>query len=136
MSKITDPFDTPATLRGGELASATTIDGRTIQVGIRQVPIRDFEQLLAAYDSPQRAVEIAAGKKEGWADTLTDDSIYALHAIVRRLHDPRLGRWLDARKSIYSSLGAQTAAAAGALSPASSPAPSPASVSPGMQSPA
>ena len=49
-------------------------------------------------------VELIASKPAGWADTLTDDSIYAIDTLGRELNNARLSRMLDRQVAAVGNL--------------------------------
>lgn len=74
-------------------ATAKLADGTTEAVQVHAVPIRQIAAYAAALDKPHAVVELCCRKPEGWADGLTDDSLYELDELARNINDPRLARW-------------------------------------------
>jgi transcriptional regulator of acetoin/glycerol metabolism len=96
-------------------ARAERVDGSAEPVRLHALPVRELPAYAAALDDPAALVELCARKQRGWADTLTDDCLYALDAQARAANDPRLARLMERQAAVSER--------ARALLPNSSPAP-------------
>jgi hypothetical protein len=85
------------TIRGGVDLEVQLIGGGTEAVFVRQMPIRQMPQLLAALEDEPRMVELFCDRPEGWSDTLTPESFERLVAEGDRLNAVFFSRWLRRR---------------------------------------
>lgn len=85
------------TIRGGVDLEVQLIGGGTETVFVKQIPIRQMPQLLAALEDEPRMVEIFCDRPEGWSDTLTPESFERLVAEGDRLNAVFFSRWLRRR---------------------------------------
>lgn len=85
--------DDMAALRGGETAAAVFLDGRTEQVFLHCLPVRKFQQFVAAIDDECALIELVADKPKGWADALTLECHEALVVRAFDLNFSGAARW-------------------------------------------
>jgi hypothetical protein len=70
-------------------------EGAKEQVNVILVPLSKAGKYIENAGNFSAFVEMACGKDEGWADTLTDDSAYAVDELFRKLNDPRIDRYVQ-----------------------------------------
>lgn len=133
MSTNTEPTPLSVVL-GGEALQATLMDGTTVRVFIRALPVRRLQEVLThAVDEPAliEATAHLVGDDDltktpvpqGWADGLTDDSHNALADAARRQNFTRAANWAERQIAANQTLlpllqkiaGQQLAAAAGVI---------------------
>ena len=92
------PAPTPTeTLLGGSTATVRHLDGHTEAVRLRQLPVRQLPELLAALDDEARMLELFTGKPAAWVDVLPTDEFERLLAEGERINADFFRRWLDRR---------------------------------------
>ena len=85
------------TLFGGQEIEVSLTSGQTEQVFIRQLPIRQMPQMLAALEDENRLVELFCEKPEGWSDGLTVESFEKVVTEGERLNADFFSRWVQRR---------------------------------------
>lgn len=85
------------TLFGGLELDATLISGQTERVFVRQIPIRQMPQMLAALEDENRLMELFCDKPEGWSDSLTVESFEKIVTEGERLNADFFSRWVQRR---------------------------------------
>ncbi len=85
------------TLFGGLELDATLISGQTERVFVRQIPIRQMPQMLAALEDENRLVELFCDKPEGWSDSVTVESFEKIVTEGERLNADFFSRWVQRR---------------------------------------
>ncbi len=85
------------TLFGGLEVEVALTSGQTEQVFIRQLPIRQMPQMLAALEDENRLVELFCDKPEGWSDGLTVESFEKVVTEGERLNADFFSRWVQRR---------------------------------------
>lgn len=85
------------TLLGVGAATVRHADGRTEAVTLRQLPVRQLPDLLAALDDEARMLELFTGKPAAWVDALPPAEFERLLAEGERLNADFFGRWLARR---------------------------------------
>lgn len=85
------------TLFGGLEVEVSLTSGQTEQVFIRQIPIRQMPQMLAALEDENRLVELFCDKPEGWSDELTVESFEKVVTEGERLNADFFSRWVQRR---------------------------------------
>jgi hypothetical protein len=85
------------TLLGGMDAVVTLLDGSSVTVRIRQLPVKLFPRLLEAQDDESKLVELLCDQAEGWADTLTVESFEQIVTLGEGLNSDFFSRWVRRR---------------------------------------
>ena len=85
------------TLFGGQEVEVSLTSGQTEQVFIRQLPIRQMPQMLAALEDENRLVELFCERPEGWSDGLTVESFEKVVTEGERLNADFFSRWVQRR---------------------------------------
>jgi hypothetical protein len=113
------------TLFGGLEIEVTLVSGGTEKAFIRQIPIRQMPQMLAALEDENRLVELFCDKPEGWSDTLTVESFEKVVTEGEKLNADFFSRWVQRRltrqEKVMPGITAQLARNAGLPSPIGSP---------------
>jgi hypothetical protein len=92
------PEPTPLeTLLGGSNALVGFLSGEEETVRVRQLPIRDYPDYLAAQMDEPRMAELLCGKPTGWGDSLEFASLEGIISEGDRLNADFFGRWLRRR---------------------------------------
>jgi hypothetical protein len=82
---------------GGETIEVTHLDGTKENVFVQLLTMRTiigpFSELKLG-DEPGQA-EIYCGKKQGWADSLTCDSLGKILEVGEKLNDPTIAAWME-----------------------------------------
>lgn len=96
-------------IAGGFCLNVIFADGKIAEVKVPLVPLRKAQQYLELQGDPNRLIEACvscpiSGKNENWTDDLTDESLWALDAELRRINDPRFDRWLDRQSKVVANL--------------------------------
>lgn len=82
-------------LLGGTQMSVSLRDGSAEEVTVRMLPIRDFPRYMELAKHLAQRAELLCGMWAGWADMLTDESLYAITDKGAELNDPRLAVWTE-----------------------------------------
>jgi hypothetical protein len=85
------------TLFGGADFIATHTDGATESVKIAQIPIKDFPKFLQVQDDELKMAEFFCGKPEGWASSLSLDSLEGIITEGERINADFFSRWVQRR---------------------------------------
>jgi hypothetical protein len=93
-----------ALVSGGEEIAITLADGKREALYVPLVPLRHAMKYVTLMENQSDFIEFACKKPEGWADTLTDDSAYAVDAKVKALNDPRIDRYMERQSVTVASL--------------------------------
>ena len=104
-----------STLLGGSPATASTRQGTTEEVFLRQLPVRLYPKLrdLASDESAQ--LELYCDRPSGWADTLTPESHEALLAAAEDLNSDFFQRWVERQRTKQERVIGETASVLAAL---------------------
>lgn len=86
---------------------------KTEEVMVRLIPVSKIGEYLSKIGVIEQLVELLTGKEAGWADTLSDDSLYAIDSLGRKINDPRLDRYVRRQTEAVSSLAAKAQNLAG-----------------------
>lgn len=68
--------------------------GREETVTVRLVGFRNVAKYLTLLGEIAPFIEYGCGKPLGWADTLDDDSVFAVDELIRKLNDDRVDRFI------------------------------------------
>jgi hypothetical protein len=85
-------------INGASKILAKFNDGHTEEVVVNLIPISKVIDYLNIIAEPEKFVEFVTGKSPGWADTLTDDSIWEIDELARAMNDPRIDRYARRQK--------------------------------------
>jgi hypothetical protein len=110
-----DPITTPAlpanpipadvVINGGKEILVYSRDGKSSEtVKVRLVPLSQASKYLDLVTDIAQFVEFIVGKPKGWADCISDDSLFELDALAKELNDPRIDRVLARQKSTVERL--------------------------------
>jgi hypothetical protein len=89
------PIPSSVILNGGQSLKVTKLDGTTEEVVIRLVPLSQLADYFNKLDHMDQFIEFIVKKDKGYADTLTDDSQFAIDRIAKELNSFRMGRYLQ-----------------------------------------
>jgi hypothetical protein len=103
--------------------TVTYPDGREEVVNVKLLNVRQITRFIAVGEDPAAAAELFCGKPNGWADTITPESVYRVVATGERVNKSPFVRHL----AFLNERGARTQSINAQLNP--SPASSPASAS-------
>ena len=105
-SAATEPLDSITVINGGvEHDVHFLAKGKPSEtVLVKLVPISKIGQYLTSAGDMAKLVELCCGKDAGWADTVDDDSLFAIDTLARKINDPRVGRWLTRQKAAVEGL--------------------------------
>jgi hypothetical protein len=81
-------------------------DGTTELVRIQLIPVRDMQRLHEASQNPSSFVEYVCGKQAGWADKLSEESLYEIDEKASEMNVPRLARFASRQKRVAEKLAA------------------------------
>lgn len=95
------------TLLGASVLKVNTLDGRSLDVRIRQLPVRDMPKYLAAQDDEPAMIELVCELDSKVVDALTQDSHAALIAEIERVNCDFFVRWAQRQKARGDRLKAQ-----------------------------
>ena len=113
------------TLFGGQEVEVSLTSGQTEQVFIRQLPIRQMPQMLAALEDENRLVELFCERPEGWSDGLTVESFEKVVTEGERLNADFFSRWVQRRltrqEKVMPGITEKLAKSAGLSLPTGSP---------------
>ena len=93
-----EPLPSHVIINGVVAAEAVKLDGTNEAVSVRLIPIRLAEDYFVKEANMAEFVELSCSKPAGWADSLTDDSLYQLDRISRDINDPRFDRLMSQRQ--------------------------------------
>jgi len=93
-----------AILTGGESATVTLQGGSTETVTVRLLTIKEFPDYLRLVDDEERLAEFICDKPEGWAETLTVDSLLDIAEKAHALNFKNACRWGQRRAQINEAL--------------------------------
>jgi hypothetical protein len=82
----------------GQDQPITYMHGATEVVNVRLVPLTKVAQYFDTIGDIHAFVEFVTDMPKGWAETLDDDSLYAIDELGKAQNDPRFARLLARQK--------------------------------------
>ena len=93
-----------AVLSGGIQVNINHMDGACETVTVRLLKIREFPDYLRLVDQEERLVEFLCDKPEGWAETLTVDSLLDICEQGHGINFRNACRWGERRAQVNEAL--------------------------------
>lgn len=84
-----------AALIGGTTIEVTYRDGTKESVTVQCLPLRKIPEYLEWVDNEPNCAEKLCNKPEGWADSITDESVFAICDAGAEINHPRLLSWAN-----------------------------------------
>lgn len=83
------------TLFGGRPMTAHLLDGNTVDLRVRQLPLRDYERAFALLDDEISLTAFCCdtGQPKAWAETLAPESYEDLRAVVEEVNAKGFFAW-------------------------------------------
>jgi len=113
------------TLFGGRLATVAFLDGRTEEITVRQLPLRDYERAFNILDDELALTALICGKDKAWltgskedgSDGLQPESYEALRAAAQEVNGNGFFAWSQRRAERLHAQLLQNAGLLAALPP-------------------
>ena len=97
--------DTQSSLiSGGSMLNVCLLDSTEETVTVRLLKIREFPDYLRLVDQEERLAEFLCDKPEGWAETLTVDSLLNICETGHTLNFRNACRWGQRRAQVNEAL--------------------------------
>jgi hypothetical protein len=117
--------NTNTTLFGGRLATVTFLDGRTDEITVRQLPLRDYEKAFNILDDELALTALICGMDKAWltgtkedgSDGLQPESYEALRAAAQEVNGKGFFAWSQRRAERVQAQLLQNAGLLAALPP-------------------
>ncbi len=93
-----------AVLSGGIQVNVNHMDGACEVVTVRLLKIREFPDYLRLVDQEERLAEFLCNQPEGWADTLTVDSLLDICEQGHGINFRNACRWGERRAQVNEAL--------------------------------
>ncbi|QYY34617.1 hypothetical protein [Ruficoccus sp. ZRK36] len=91
-------------LNGGSILNVCLVDDSEETVTVRLLKIREFPDYLRFVDQEERLAEFLCDKPEGWADTLTVDSLLDICEQGHGINFKNACRWGERRAQVNEAL--------------------------------